>query len=642
MAGPNPGQSYAAATDVGKLYHVVLATADGTSVGYMLVNGQEFHQKTDLRAQQTLVQTSPNLTDRDLVTWPRVSDGDFSGGGLQQIFVNPKKYWDSDLEIRTPGSLQLRPAWNRITHKAAPTRGTGTPQAVVWNADVYVTYNETNGRVYNSAGQITAAGIPVAYLDTDGQYLYASDGVNTLKHWNGSSWTTDTAALGAHTQIWAVNQGTAGHFIYYTPTASSLSRWDLSAASSYALPMGGNPFSIVDVVPYGGSVAILTSDLNNAPGFNVWYHDGQNLQQILRMTGYYAGGLTNCLGNLFITAIPTAQVDSPILAQIGSGSFDIVAQVGLPSNQTGAIKVGAPVSSGQTVAFAVQAPTINGVSSAAYVATYDVLTQAYSHLGNLDATDNPGLTVRSLAYLGRALFAPMILSSNGVTQYQSNQTVYSPRPAYATTGKLVSSRFDFNTPGIGKMFRRVVVHHAPLAAGEQVKVDAFVNLDPAKYSSALTPTATNTHVYSGGESPSVASSTVLSLPQHTTGFSLYFAVTVTAGTSQATSPAVYYVSTEISVPWTFEMTLDCTTRRMALGNVPDPSQLLGTDMFFFLHNAWENAQQMTLYPPNGNTYTVEIQSLDFNAPTPKNMATPLNTQDQFECHAAVVFTESIV
>src|SRR5260370_32707360 len=96
--------------DVGQLYHVGIGTtspgqaAVDNLCGYMLVGDQQlgrFIEKTDLHSKEQLTSySSEALIDRDIVNTPRTTDGDFSGGALQQNFIDAHRFWDSDLDIR--------------------------------------------------------------------------------------------------------------------------------------------------------------------------------------------------------------------------------------------------------------------------------------------------------------------------------------------------------------------------------------------------------------------------------------------------------------------------------------------------------------------------------------------------------------
>src|SRR4029077_19277133 len=108
------------------------------------------------------------------------------------------------------------------------------------------------------------------------------------------------------------------------------------------------------------------------------------------------------------------------------------------------------------------------------------------------------------------------------------------------------------------LFRRLLVHPPRLAAGEQIQINAYVDRDPIGLTtaSAVNPagaTVTNSTVGSD--------TTILVLPQHTLGFCMVVGLKMTAGTSQATTPAVYYVSVEAAVSWSWTFRVDCSGRR---------------------------------------------------------------------------------
>jgi hypothetical protein len=115
--------------------------------------------------------------------------------------------------------------------------------------------------------------------------------------------------------------------------------------------------------------------------------------------------------------------------------------------------------------------------------------------------------------------------------------------------------------------------------------------------------------------------TVLTFPIRTLAHSMTFALKLTAGTGNLTTPSVFYVAIEIAVPWTWEGWFDLTFRRRLLNGDEDGDQTV-QDLYWLLHNAWENAQPVTLYHPNGSTYTAAIEEIRFEARNPDNLRTP--------------------
>jgi hypothetical protein len=313
------------------------------------------------------------------------------------------------------------------------------------------------------------------------------------------------------------------------------------------------------------------------------------------------------------------------LASIYSGQFQIVVRPGSPfftANQSCL----QPRAASQYVYWPIVNPSINGISTGkGAVIQYDVVTGATTKLPNMDATDftTTGGTLRAIGLLGDNVACCYVNGTTGILQYQ--------QPAfgiikYMTSGWMASSHIDFSTPGIQKRFRRIEVHHAPLNVGEQLLVEAFVDTDPLAFSTALTPVpAAATVTNSTFGSPLTA----MTFGQDTIGKTLYFALRLTAGTGQLTTPRVSYVSIEIGGTWSWPMRLACTSKRGLLdGQNEDQQGVTGKDLAYLLILAYENGQNMTLYHRNGQTYTVAIESLDAWNPSPLTPSQPQLVRDE--------------
>lgn len=627
---------------VGQQYH--LGLSDGTVFyGYVLKPDASpaqfgtryggFRQRSDTAGKDALIQySSANLIDRDLAYFPRVTDGDFSGGGYQEVWIDPRKYFDSDLDPRVPGFLQLRAQWTRKT-QAAITAGTNY-QVVPFNGDFFYTFGEASGNVYsaNAGATGTASAGAVISLDTDGSYLYAGTATGLWRSTNGTGWTAVTSTInGTATQWWVVNQGTNGYFAYYQNAPNTLYKIDLTlafpiaAASDVQVGVGANAINIIDIVEFQTSIAILSTDVRG-PGFDLWYFDGTNLTRIIRVEGYTAQGICNALGGLYVSASAVGGKTSPILAHIDNGTYEIVARPGSPFPASGQTCL-QPRAASQYVYWPIIAPSINGISSAnGVIVQYDVLTGAVTRLPNNDSTDytTPGGTLRTVAALGDTLAVCYLNGTTGTLQYQ--QPAFTSPGTYQSSGWLASSHIDFSTPGITKRFRRIEVHHTPLAAGEQILIEAFVDRDPVTFTTALTPapataTATNSTIGS--------TLTALTFGADTIGKTLFYGLKLAAGTSNLTTPRVSYVSIEIGGTWTWLFTLACTSKRQLLdGTNEDTQGVTGKDLAYLLLLAYENGQNLTLFHRNGTSYTVTIESLDLWNPSPQSSFRPQDAKDE--------------
>jgi hypothetical protein len=623
------------------------------------VSGTKFTEQTDVQTQQKLIAySSSQLIDRDFVNFPRVTDGDFSGGGLQTVFIDPRRYFDSDLEIRTPGYLYLRPGWTRA-QKTSITAGANRQIVTLadgsGNPELYVSYGESNGNVYavHGGGTVTFTSAVVG-LDTDGQYLYAGQAGRLERYLPGGGNTAVATALnGTARQWWVVQQGTQGFFAYYAVGTNTLYKIDLTlgypvaAGSQPLVPIGGGNLNIVDIVPYAANIAILTNDVNGS-GCDVWFHDGQNMTRIIRIEGYLARGLANCLGTLYVGAQAIGGYTSPILAKIGAGEFQIVAKPGSPFFTNTAQACLQPRSSSNFVYWPVTTPSISGISGSAggYVVQYDALTGAVAHLQVQDSTDlgstaatNTDAGLRVVALVGDAAAIAWVNGTTGTAQYQ--YTAFGTK-TFAPSGWVVSSKLDFNTPSIPKLFKRLIVTHAPLAAGEQVLLQGWVDKDPLKFATGATQGSGASQYTAQNTNSTVGSTqTVLTLPASTIGNSMFYALQLTAGTSNGTSPTVYYISAEIGVPWLWSFTVNCSSQRMDLRGKPDGQGLRGIDLYGLLHDAWENSAPVTFWHPNGNSYTAVMEQAKFDSDSPMYRDSSNQPKD-YEAQVTLLLRQSTV
>lgn len=600
---------------VGSVYNVGLS--DGTrSYGYNFYNdgpqSMGMTESSNVTDKQSLVQySSQNLIDRDLVFYPRVTQGDYSGGMLQTVLLDQTKYWDADLDIRTPGYLTLRPGWHRSTLAS----GVGSPeyQCAAFLGNVYTVWGASQFFDAFGTGRTTSPASSPKLVDSDGNVLFLADGINKLIEWSGpttNSYSLLDNAIGAIAQMWFINLGTSGRFIYYTIDGSILNRFDLNTQTSSLVPTGNQFWSIIDVCVYQSGVAIATRGAQGggAGGYSdIWYHDGQNLTRITSLVEYEVVGLANCLGVLYATCNSTGNYESPILVRVDSGSITVAARPGSPLIGATTAMAGAPYSSGQYVYFALVNPQIQNVTTTSYIGVYDSITGSFSHLPNLSPDDAPQTSQpRQLACSGRAACFPMTDStSHAIIQTENNSQLLPVSSPYMFGGTLLSSKLDFATPGIPKRFRRIEIQHSPLAAGESITCSAYLDSDPLSYTPGLTPIPPSAMVTN---STVGSSQTILTFGVDTVGKTMFYALgMVGPGT---TTPRVNYVAVEIGGTWTWEFTLDCSSKRRVLGQVQqDPQGVNGKDLYYLIRNAYENGTNLTLYLAEGVSYTCAIESI---------------------------------
>lgn len=644
-------------SEVGTKYHVGIGITDPVAglilYGYCLVQGTKLTQRIATTDRGQIINASPNLTDRDLVTYPRVTQGDASKGILQTTFIDPARVWDSDLDLHVPGYVTLRPAWARKTRSV--TAGS-VRQVAPFAGDFAYTFAEASGNVYlaNASTSSSPGGGAVLSLDTDGQFLYAGTATGLWRTSAGfaGGWPAIVNAVnGTPRQWWVLNQGTAGYFAYYATGDNLLYKHDLTHAfpqgtgAAVQVPLGGNAIHVTDLVEFQNGVAILTNDVALG-GFDIWYFDGQNLTRILRYEGYVGRGLCTCLGDLYVGCQPLSRRATPVLAKVSTGTFTPVVEPGVPGNFTALQECLQPRSSSRYVYWPLVGASLQSdtTRSANLVLQYDVITGGITRLPAQDGLDLAGAAgqgldfgLRQIGAIGASLAEVFASASTGYLQYQVG--AFGETVTFQPGGLHVTSRTDFQTPGIVKQFRRVTLKHAPLRAGESITVEAHVDQDPAAYTTTVQPAPAGATVTNNATGAVV---TVLNLPQATLGHSMH-RVWKLAGPGSST-PTIFDESVEITTGWTWEMTLECTGGRKNLDGADDTQEqgLRGKDLYFLLHNAQENAQPVTFLHGNGFAYlaTIDDFQADFETPMLGRQRTEGDPQD-VDSYVRVVLKQTL-
>lgn len=655
--------------EVGKTYHLAIGSADGQWLyGYMLAQGIPFKESTDVNRKAQLTQySSPNLTDRDISDWPRITDGDFSGGRNQVTFVTASKYWDGNLDTQVAGYLRLNSGWSR----RAVSNGTsqiaamppfqygdrtvqitkGRPPSGTHVDRLYWTYGEVGGTYYflDPGGAITpiATGLSaVKALFADESGVYLADDAGGFWHQDiglggpRPVWTTGGSAV---EDFWIVDDGGSGYFAYVVrpQPSNDLTRIDLSQwtgvgvvppAAVSQVAFGTLHHLVADVVPYLGGIAIL---VNSPAALEVWTDTGSGASRLVSLPGYYAYGLVNALGDLYVTANPMAGIGPAFIVHISGSTFELVERIGLPLAEVSQQILGAPTTTGSHVYFTVQTagsvlPPAGGLAGTTtgtrHIEVYDVVNGSLRALPDLDSIDWPGLYPRQLQGVGLGVAFPMVPvgASTPLTLQVTHNTgmaaggadVYSRGPDF-----LVSSRIDGNTPALDKMVQEVMAEHAPLVAGQAITLGVVVDGDPTAYVDGTTAfTASTTHMFDPTETAAQASRTEIQMPLNTMCRSLYFVVKLTGPGS--TSPLVYSVALEFTTSFVWEFTVDCTSVVTTLGGGEqrdDQQRLKGVERLALLRNIWLAGQprKAVFYHPDGSgPWDVVMESMEFVADSP--------------------------
>jgi hypothetical protein len=646
---------------VGRQWHLAIGSLDGTRLyGYNLVRDNStpwpFDEDTDTRSRDQLVAATPALTDRDLVTYPRETQGDYSGGGNQYEFIQPNRFFDGNLDIRIPGHLKLSSGWRRVSTGALVGGGlepqiSGTtavlsPKTSIRSA-IVLSFGETDGGWYTYLdGLLTRQGaifggqpLPSRFIQADGQAVYISDGLNRIARVDTPNATDGVLAsgVGAHHGMWVVDRGSGGYYLYIARAvgggAHDLQIFDLSVAPPIpptTLPFGSKFHTIQDVCGFGPGIAIL---VQTNTGCQVWQSDHTTTSLLADFAGYTSWGLTNSLGTLYITLNPMYGGGPAVLASIASGTVSFLLNLGDITSEFTGVRLGAPTVGGQRIYFTVIPGTIGGLPpppyAQQYVGCYDTLTRAYSHRSQFDqgGSDLPGLPPRSLLGVGDGVAMVFASAGVGYVQFETSTLLdFNPTSAiFSQEGYLITSRYDFNTPAVSKLLRQLVVRHAPLQTGESLQLTLWADEPPERVYQAA-PLA-------GPVANAVVGSTESNLlfPIASLAKSVFVRVDLFAGGggSQATTPIIYDISVEIGVPFVWTLTLDCSHDLAQLDQRPDDFKLRGQDRYALLRNAQLNGQYLVLVHPTGVTWKVAVERVHTRAFSPFKENTP-NTKQDFE------------
>lgn len=172
------------------------ATGVVQMVGYVLTPSSQFAQGTDIQDEDHLVQiASPLSTDR-YGRFPKVSQGDWSGGERQLIFVNGNQYYQSQqVDGSKPGHLTVLGSYTAVTTPAAIQHG--DPRSISSDALRWYVVEQgspTPVATVTFTGTVTALATVTGTVSElvrapDAVYAYSTTGV----------WKLSTS--GAHTQV---------------------------------------------------------------------------------------------------------------------------------------------------------------------------------------------------------------------------------------------------------------------------------------------------------------------------------------------------------------------------------------------------------------------------------------------------------
>lgn len=706
--------------------------------------GSVQEEATDLQRKDQLVRLSTsNMTDREFTNYPQAQQGDWRGGEGQRIAGDITKYWSGNgliwpLSNVYPSSSMLQPVV-----QDGPTSGNASPvQGVVGGI--------VNGKlgfsfVYRNAGNTpqlvsvctidgsrmvdTNAAIAnmidfciiadrIFYITTDATKVYAlyvSDGTTSTLLVSGIAATTRTplsiygGIIGGNDYLAVVFSGDTRRATIDLYTITTVPAYGVSGPAPVSMPAGYS--LVVQDIIFQGDQLIASIKLGDRNVILSITATG-TVTTLARLSGYSAMYLVSVEGTLVVLAsngTPNYQID---IYTLSGGSLSLQVTVPLAYSQIPS-SVSKMTQFGPYALFAASylfdtnaAPFPLGTPNANPLVLYA-----------FDATKGALFTVERLA--GPAIGVPKQITAlaaqrviqGGVLPYLTfawvvafwaGESLYQiagfgpairstvaagnkTAPNIHTSGSIMSSLFDF-TQGTPKLYRRVVVDHDPIPAGDigaKVRLTAWLDAYPddvistaeiaaqvendqpnskktslvinkiakkivteVDYISSTVGVVTPASSAFGGALPGLA------IPGITVPASLATVFSTPATLTPFPAPRPIAVAIQAATGWITKMSLAVSDRAGTNNQGVNEScfknqsgaeaEIDAMAAYNFLRALWrENGAECFIYLPNGDQYNAVMESEAFKSPKPFGVSFIGDRADEYSSFVDVIIREDI-
>ena len=580
FTGVSPGM-------VGDTYDIAIGYPDPVSnavvmVGYVLTNQGQWQESTNLQDEQHLVQiASPSSSDR-FARYPKVSQGDWSGGERQLIFIDPTKYYSStQLDCSRPGHLRNWGLYTTITSSTLSYKGRALSSD---SSNVYwLTTTPSIQYVASGGGAVTTTAITGAAVDivrgSDHIYYATASGV-----WQFVLPSTKNQVSNEVVAAGTNGPGVMGTFngsLYYVVTAASVST---VKAAAYPFP-GAGAGTLVDTVPQmegligtlsDSSQGLLWATATTPSTYTSFFtFDGVNPNFIGKLPGVAV--IDSCEANGVVYVLCAAQNPigqwQPVIVQVSGSTISLFDDYRVldPVFQANTTLLGGRLDSDGVFLYLFY-PGLDAKQ-------YSLRTQGVYDVGlpSLGAAANQ-------AHLGTGL------SGVGFAEVVGNDTTHVYLAAQQTNpnvdGTMTTSWFDFDTPLVDKLFTSIeFVMNTPVdpsALSVSYGVDSSNAFQPL---TTLVSTSFN--------------SLVCYLPRSTIGTRVRFRFTLLHAATSGT-PDVQLISVAAKLARVWQLTVAC--RRESIGarlGDHDPQNLTSTQLIANIRNIYDLADgQCFVYVPD--------------------------------------------
>lgn len=444
------------------------ATQTVRMVGYCITASGQWTENTDMQDEDHLVQiASPSSSDK-FTRFPKVSQGDWSGGERQLIYITANQYWQStQLNTTVPGHLTCNGNYGTATIANGITpilSGFQPPRVVASSLNRVYFLGDNAGTYYVSVLNLNTSAVGTAAASGFGAlhevmrntdypvYIGAASGM-----WAGSGAGTtvtltpqvvdDNVAL-----INGASMATFAGSVYYITGSSTPNKIN---SATYPLPGAGAGTTVytasqmenlVQVLSRGATGLVFITGSGQGVDQYVYGFDGVNANFLGRIQGNI---LDACEANgtvyILTAAVPGAPdtFSLPVIYSVAGSTlsiFDDFRKVD-PAFWPITFSAGGHIESDGTYLWLWYA----GLSTKRYVLT----TSAISDVGNP--------TVISASSTGRA---GTPLGDGGFVETEPQVSLTTAYINYTqldnnASGTMLTSWYDFDTPDVDKSFKSI-------------------------------------------------------------------------------------------------------------------------------------------------------------------------------------------
>ena len=605
-----PTANSALPSQIGDIYDIAIGySTDGETgemVGYVSAPGSTFEQDSDITDSDRIVQiSSPNTTDR-YTTYPKVSQGDWSGGERQVTFETAAQFWTSNgLDVSQPGHLTMLPPGND------PFSGTLVVDASTYESYPLVTdgtnfylghYVAGSHNLYlnATAGTTSLTGTPVIEMlvAPAGIFLYHNELISLLapNSFTETRWATAYIdADGAGAMYNNQNMAYFGGNLYWINNASGIMYYvsgpgATAGTVAYTALAGDGYFSCLCSTATGLFFSQSNGRSNPTYPFGIsilYTFSGSGSPTRI---GAFQGIVRNAIDMEGTTYILAAKYQTAAPNGASGWNYTLYSLVGTTLAVVDDLREALPEfwATGQTLTQLYRSQLFADGNDL-YIAwnglpliRYNTVTNAVSRVNNPPFPANP-YPIHRVTKCANYGLIDLTMAGGTAPKLISYQPVGSLGNFYAN---YVSSWFDFGTPAVVKVIRQLTIElNAPLLVGNSIAASFITDTNSLYNALPMNVDAVGNYV--------------CNFPAGTLATRVQIQLSYTGIASDPAYPDVKSYSLLATLGRVWKVTLACRRNQRGRNDEVTPHRKRAIDLMANLENAYNLAAgSVTLYVPD--------------------------------------------